>query len=119
MATRAGGIEIDTSKLDRMIQDVGPKASQVVRTSAFAIEGDAKTRAPIDTSALRNSIKTETNYQGDPLRAVVTDGVEYGIYQELGFHHYISGQFIQNPFMIPALEAERPKFKKAMRRLFK
>jgi len=119
MATRAGGIEIDTSKLDKLLQELEPKASRVVRASAFAVEGDAKTRAPIDTSALRNSIKTETNYEGDPLRAAVEDGVEYGIYQELGFHHHISGQFIQNPFMIPALEAERPKFEKEIRRFFK
>jgi len=119
MPTRAGGFEVDTRKLDKLLQELEPKASRAVRTSAFAVEAGAKVRAPHETYALRNSIKTKTNYEGDPLRAIVHDEVGYGIYQELGFHHYISGQFIQNPFMIPALEAERPKFEKAMRRLFK
>ena len=28
----------------------------------------------------------------------------YGLYQELGFHHYRSGKFIQNAFLNPAVQ---------------
>lgn len=50
--------------------------------------------------------------KGEPKR-ILHDGVEYGIYQEFGFTHYISGaQVPAQPFMTPALEAIRPAFEK-------
>jgi len=55
----------------------------------------------------------KTGGQG-PVR-IVADGVHYGIYQEMGFHHWRSGQFIQNPFMVPAVEQVRGGFVKAFR----
>ena len=68
-----------------------------------------------------------------PLDWWVHDGVEYGIYQEGGFHH--AGRlaqetkyeidtggvytFIQSPFMVPAVEAVRPQWNKKWREFFK
>ena len=44
---------------------------------------------------------------------VVSDGVEYGVYQELG---YMAGgvTWVQHPFLVPALEQVRPGFVKAV-----
>ena len=44
-----------------------------------------------------------------PIR-VVADGVEYGLYQELG-----TSRMGAQPFMVPAVEAVRPGFIKAMK----
>jgi len=44
----------------------------------------------------------------------VADGVEYGLYQEMGFTHYKSGKPVAaQPFMSPAVEAVRPSFEKS------
>src|SRR5512138_302462 len=89
-------VKIDTSALDAMAAGLPAKASQAVMKTAAAIEADAKDEAPVDTGALRNSIHTEKE---DELTAVVSDGVEYGIYQELG-----TRKMAAQPFLIPAVE---------------
>ncbi len=42
----------------------------------------------------------------------------YGVLQELGFHHFSTGQYIQNPALIPAFEQVVPEFIAAVRALF-
>jgi len=44
-----------------------------------------------------------------PVR-IVADGVEYGLFQELG-----TSRMAAQPFMVPAVEAVRPGFVKAMK----
>jgi len=97
-------IRLDTRKLDQIMSTLDFDTDQVVKWLAFQVEAGAKMRAPVDTGALRSSIRTDRAGQGVWR---VEDGVEYGIYQELGFHHHGSGQFIQNAFMVPACEAIR------------
>jgi hypothetical protein len=97
-------IVIDTRKLDQITAQLGYNADQVVKWLAFQVEAGAKMRAPVDTSALRNSLHTE---QQEEAWYRVSDGVDYGIYQELGFRHHGSGRFIHNPFMVPAAEEIR------------
>lgn len=70
----------------------------------------ARQLAPMDTGNLRESITYEISEGGlvfhvfhDP--AFYPDGVNYGILQEFGFRHPISGEFIQNPHLLPAADA--------------
>lgn len=114
--TKVSSITLDTKELDKITARLKPRAKRIVKTSAFAVEADAKIFAPVDTHALQNSLNAR---QVDPMTWQITDGVEYGIHQELGFHHPDSGKFIQNPFMVPAMEKERPNFWKAWKGLFK
>ncbi len=107
--------------------------SQLVRKAAFDIETDAKTRVPVDTGFLKNSIYVVTHdrssYDGggedaahqllpeierppDDLTAYVAVGAEYAIYVEMG----TSTNFAQ-PFLTPAADFVRPEFEEAMRRL--
>jgi len=109
-------VKLDTAKLDRLIADAPGEFSMIVRESAFAISGDAARRAPYDTGALSTGI--HATEMGLALWRV-QDSVEYGIFQELGFVHRHGGQFIQNPFMIPAVEAERPHFYRNIREFFR
>lgn len=107
-------VKLDTLKLDQLIATDDEEAGRIVRKFAFLVEGTASQLAPVDTSALKNSIQAEEH--SGPLRWWVHDGVEYGLFQEIGFTHWISGQFIQNPFMVPAVEQHRPAWDDAWRR---
>lgn len=104
-------MSVDARKLRKIIADLKPGADRILRTSAFTIEGGAKQRAPVATGALRASIHTEPK---GPLFYRVTDGVEYGVFQELGTHRMAA-----QPFMVPAVEEERKHFEKAWAELFR
>ncbi len=53
----------------------------VVKKHALNIQANAAKDAPVDTGALKNSIKAEPI---DDRNWTVHDGVEYGLFQELG-----------------------------------
>jgi hypothetical protein len=112
--------ELDTTRLDQLIFNLPRNADTVVAKSAFSIEGMAKQLAPHDTYALRQGINTEkvgeARYHVQDSTGIDKNGLGYGLYQELGFTHYISGAFIQNPFMVPSVEAERAKFVERIKR---
>lgn len=111
-------IRLDTRKLDQIQSTLGFDTDQVVKWLAFQVEAGAKMRAPVDTGALRSSLNTARVETGVWR---IEDGVEYGIYQEMGFTHHGSGQFIQNAFMVPACEAIRSEINsgRTWERLFK
>jgi HK97 gp10 family phage protein len=102
-----------------------PAVKAVVKKTAFDIQAQAQSRAPVDTGFLRNSVYTQTSdsssYRGgekalpeiagpsSETEAYVAVGAEYGVYVELG----TSRQSAQ-PYFYPAIEAIRPGFDKAM-----
>lgn len=49
-------VTLDTKVLDAIIKNLGGNVEQAVAKAAFAIEGRAKRKAPVDTGALRASI---------------------------------------------------------------
>lgn len=111
--------------LDRII-------NKLVRAAAFQIEGGAKSRAPVDTGFLKNSIYTRTEDSSDaaPMggglgqtlfpeveapghnEALVAVGATYGIYVEYG-----TSRAAAQPYLTPAAEAVRADFIAAMQRL--
>lgn len=113
MTTQVGSVKIDTSVLDKITAEMQPKAGRIVNTYGLAIAGEAAKNAPLDTGALRNSILSESTMTGD-LSYTVQDGVEYGIFQELG-----TSRMSARPFLLPAVEAWRQRFENAFSELFK
>lgn len=111
MTTSVGSIRLDTTVLDRLTAETRPRAGVIVMETAFLVEGDAKMLAPVDTGALKNSLHTER--KGD-LMATVSDGMEYGIFQELG-----TSRMRAQPFMVPALEKNRTQFVEKFRGLLR
>jgi HK97 gp10 family phage protein len=89
-------IILDTKRLDELAAKLGTNTDGALKAIAFQVEGIAKTLAPVDTGALRNSLETEKIQEG---LYQVHDGVEYGIYQELGTY-----KMAAHPFLIPAVE---------------
>jgi len=113
MATSVGGVTLDTSVLDRIIAQMRPKAARIVETHGLAIASEAAQLAPVDTGALRNSITSESQMTGE-LTFTVSDGVEYGVFQELGTY-----KMAAQPFLVPAVEHWSQKFLDAFMELFK
>jgi hypothetical protein len=109
-------VRLDTEKLDALIAAMPERANRIVRSGAFAVQGEAVTRAPFETGYLRSTIMPR---EISRLEYWVEAGPEYAIYQELGFHHYLSGVFIQNPFMVPAVESVRPRYNAMWKEFFK
>ena len=120
---------LDTKMLDAIVRDSDKKGEQILRKLAFEVEGKAKQLAPYDTTALRNSIYTQTdkvdgydaavsevaskrpdakvhrNPKPEKGEAIVGPCVEYGIYQEFG-----TSKMAAQPYLTPAVEAIRSKF---------
>lgn len=125
MTTNIKGIKLDTRILDRLTKEAQPKARQIVNTYGLAITGDAAKIAPRDparppqnleplnTGALRNSITSESGMTGE-MTFTVQDGVEYGVFQELG-----TSKMPARPFLLPAVEKWTQKFLDAFAEIMK
>jgi HK97 gp10 family phage protein len=94
-----------------MIQKIPGEADKLVKAGATAIQGKAATLAPVDTGALKSSLHTEKHGE---LTYWAADGVEYGIYQELG-----TSRMAAHPFMVPAAEWVRPQYVESFRKLLR
>lgn len=102
-------VELKFNRLPELIRRIESGAGDVVAKAALDIEADAKQFAPVDTGALRNSIKAE---QLAALSWIVAVGVEYGVYQEFGTRH-----MAPQPYLVPAFNITAPVLTEALRRL--
>jgi HK97 gp10 family phage protein len=95
-------VKLDTAKLDQIARKSQKRAEGIIKTAALEVESRAKQRAPVDTGALKNSLRAT---EREKLLWQVADGVEYGIFQELG-----TSRMPAHPFLVPALESIRDWF---------
>lgn len=86
-----------------------PLVEAIVAKTALDVEADAKTRAPVDTGTLRNSIQA-TKVGAAYWR--VTVGADYGVHVEWGTRFMGA-----RPFLRPALTSITPTFREAMRQV--
>jgi hypothetical protein len=91
--------------------------------SAVRVHQDAYRRAPVDEDVMRQLIRLQVSKAGLAFEVGYYDadfaaiGQEnYGAFQELGFHHYGSGDFIRNPHIEPAFHAEDRAYRDGIRR---
>lgn len=118
MAKNVGNVKLDTKVLDKITAELRPKAREIINKYGVVIAGAAAKNAPVDTGALRNSIVSESQMTDD-LTYTVQDGVEYGIWVEIG-HMASNGKHVAaQPFLVPAIEQWRDKFLAAFEGLFK
>ena len=103
------GISMNVGPVVQRLRVAGPResvlANAVLRSSALAVEADAKARAPVDTGALRASIHTTFDMGAARSVAEVSPGVHYDIYQELG-----TSIMAPQPYLFPALRAHTAQF---------
>ena len=112
-AFKGAVVYLDTALLDKITADMQPKAAAIIEKYGLAMATEAAKNAPVDTSALRNSLLSESKMTGD-LLYTISDGVEYGVWQEFG-----TGRMAAQPFLVPAVELWRDKFLNAFSELFK
>jgi hypothetical protein len=106
-------IYLDTALLDKITVEMRPKARKIVNKYGLAITSSWAADVNVDTSAFRNSILSESKMTDD-LTFTASDGVEYGIWQELGH-----GSVAAKPSLSQAFEMWREKFLTAFSELFK
>lgn len=104
METRV--VSNEFSAIAQRLNDMVPL---VVAKAALDIEAQAKVRAAVDTGYMKNSIQA-TQIAEDYWR--VTVGATYGVYVEYGTVHSPA-----QPFIRPAVEAVRPQFLAAIRKV--
>lgn len=113
----ATSLSINVDQLGQLIatftdktEGMDSRTGLVIRKAAFDVERGAKTRAPVDTGYLKNSIHTEI-VQNDRrvYAAEVIAGAEYAAFVEYG-----TSRMAPQPFMGPAYEAVLPGFMAVM-----
>lgn len=67
-------------------------------------------RPNVDTGQTFSSISPTGFIAGPSTMIDVGPETFYSVFQEFGYIHYLSGKFIQNPFMVPAADAVAPLY---------
>ena len=103
--------------VDRLVRQLAIKSKQAriatdrqLELSSKRIERTAKVKAPVDTGALKNSIFSA---KAGNLTYKVTAPQHYAIYVEKG-----TRKMRAQPYLKPALDAERPKLISNLRKLY-
>jgi hypothetical protein len=111
---RSGNAEItvDTRTLSKLIRDLPNRFARILAGSAFEVEVFGKALAPVDTGALANSISV---WQKDDYTFWIGPSVEYGIYQELGWHDRGGNEHPGRFYMTKALLQEVPRVNAVLR----
>lgn len=126
MSIRIEGIEELTDQIESMAQ--AEAVAKALQTACLMVERSAKEKAPKDTGALRRSIESKVEQQGEEMVGVVFTPLYYAPYVEYGTGlfaegggrkdvpwnyqddkgewHSTSGQH-PHPFMRPALDEHR------------
>lgn len=99
-------VDVLYDNIGKVTAVVAAAAAAAVAKSAHDIEAQAKSRAPVRTGFLKNSIHAE---QEGPHAWRVDVQAEYGAYVEFG-----TVRMSARPYFIPAVEQVRPSFQSAM-----
>jgi HK97 gp10 family phage protein len=94
------------SRIPQVVAAATAKAAMATAKAALDIEAHAKTRAPVDTGALKNAIAAS----GSGLEWRVDSPVHYSVYQEFG-----TSRMAAHPYMVPAVEIVRPRYLAALK----
>lgn len=108
--SRTINVTLDTKGIRNLLGQIDPRAEKVLDIAARSIEKTAKSTVAVDTGNLRASIHVEKPGQ---LQRIVADGTEYGVFVEYG-----TTKARRQPWLTPAVEAERPRLQKAWKELF-
>lgn len=135
MDVKIEGLEQLNLKIDEMF-DVN-ELEGLVQKAALVVERDAKKKAPKRTGALRRSIETKVENDGNTVTATVFSPLEYAPYVEYGtglfaetqgrqtpwaFQDEKTGEWIwtkgqkPQPFLRPALNENRDKITRLIQR---
>ena len=109
MSDGSAEFELIARNLNNASRQVMPKARQAMKKALGDIASGAKTRAPVDTGALRNSITTQTQGNRDYARGEVGPTVHYGGFVERG-----TSRTRAQPYLRPSTDAVLPGYEQAL-----
>lgn len=103
------GVSVTVHSRTRIVEAaVLAKMAVATGKAAHDIEADAKTRAPVLTGNLKNSLQAS----GDGVSWRVDAAANYAVYVEFG-----TSRAGAQPYLVPAVERVRPVFLAALRSL--
>lgn len=108
---RLKGLDKFIRKVEQKPKAVRIAVNQELQRSSLRVEKQAKVLAPVDTGWLRSQIYAEEQRM---LHHSVTSPALYSVYLELG-----TRKMKAQPFMDPALRAERPVLMANLNKMFK
>lgn len=133
MANKLGiSVRVLSNRLPSMTAGMAEAAQRIVDATAYRIEARAKAAVPVKTGTLRRSIHTLTPSTAGQVtmappsvsvpqgslppkgQAYVGVGVNYGRFVEFG-----TRKMPPRPYLIPALEAEAPRFRDEIKAVVK
>jgi HK97 gp10 family phage protein len=92
----ANRVTLDIQRLRAYVDSLDQRGERVAAKVAKDIENNARSRAPVRTGALRNSIHAIPDATG---RWRVAVGVPYGYFVEFGTHRQAA-----QPYLLPAVQ---------------
>ncbi len=108
VSMRITGTERVRKMLDNASIQVKKKVSGDIMKAAFVVEGEAKSRCPVDTGRLKSSIHS---WKSGDFEAQVGDGVDYGVFVEYG-----TSRMGAQPFLRPALTNKKNEVQNIIRK---
>lgn len=106
-------VQLDTKELDRILQNLEPKANRLVNRRGQKVASDWASQVRVDTSAFRNSILSESR-MASRLLFIAQDGVTYGIFNELGTY-----KMSAKPDLMNAITRNEKPFMESFKELFR
>jgi len=83
-----------------------PMGKALIRAGSPVV-AEAKRLAPKDTRGLTLSINAAVDESGARHTLFVGTPLQHGLFQCLGFRHWKSGEWIERPYLRPAIHAKR------------
>lgn len=111
------------TNLEQIPQIVFDHAEATVRefTTEHSKQAQLDSRSVLDKQSglLDSSFTTSVEVSGRKITGASKNDARYAVFQELGFHHWVSGRLIlPKPFMFPAFERSREAFLGKLREIF-
>lgn len=95
----------------RIAGQIDAAVGKAFEETARAAQAEARSRARVDTGAMRDSIEADVSATGGGRRRMVLSiGVPYGIYHELG-----TSRIRAQPMIRPAIDLEAPRLRERIR----
>lgn len=109
--TKKWGMDFDSREAEEFLARIRHKAEtpmgKALIRAVSPVVAEAKHLSPKDVPVLVRTITAGVDEEGPRHTVFVGTPLNYGLFQELGFRHWRGGQWIKNPYLVPAIHAKK------------